>query len=204
MLDGDLDLLTTFQGPDTAELRTTRRLTAIDLGTGARALLLEALLRDRAVGARGPSAFEREQAPAMSQDGSGAPSSKPDSGLLVQLSALIASPAFDLTGSSPHTRQPGLAAYCLGSFRLVYNLHSVSPWPSRKGLGILEYLILHYPTPVFKDVLMDVFWPDDGPQAARRNLHQGLGRYQLDLVARLLPPGNGLGRLAGPVIVVEE
>lgn len=30
------------------------------------------------------------------------------------------------------------------------------------------------------------------------------GRYQLDLVARLLPPGNGLGRLSGPVIVVEE
>ncbi len=110
----------------------------------------------------------------MSLGRSGAPLSKPGSGRPAQLAALIASPAFDLPGASPHARQPGLAAFCLGSFHLVYNLHSVSPWPSRKGLGILEYLILHYPTPVSKDVLMDVFWPDDEPQAARRNLHQAI------------------------------
>lgn len=30
------------------------------------------------------------------------------------------------------------------------------------------------------------------------------GRYRLDLVARLLPPGNGTHRLEGPMIVVEE
>ena len=174
MLDVDVDLLKTFQGPDTANLRTTQRLTAIDLGTGARELLLEALLPDRAVDTRGPSAFQREQAPAMSRGRSGGPWSKPDSGCLAQLAALITSPAFDLPGPSPHARQPSLAAYCLGSFHLAYNLHSVGPWPSRKGLGILEYLILHYPTPVSKDVLMDVFWPDDEPLAARRNLHQAI------------------------------
>jgi DNA-binding SARP family transcriptional activator len=50
----------------------------------------------------------------------------------------------------------------------------VTDWDSLKARSIFKYLVVHRGTSIIKDVLMDVFWPDAGPEAARRNLHQAI------------------------------
>jgi DNA-binding SARP family transcriptional activator len=69
---------------------------------------------------------------------------------------------------------PTLAVYCLGLFQVYHNDQLITDWHSLKGLAILKYLLAHHGTPITKDILMDVFWPNADPEAARRNLHQAL------------------------------
>ncbi len=64
--------------------------------------------------------------------------------------------------------------YCLGPFQAFQNDQLIADWNGLKGVCILKYLISHYNRPVAKDILMDVFWPDADPEAARRNLHQAV------------------------------
>lgn len=71
------------------------------------------------------------------------------------------------------TRSP-LAMYCLGSFRAYQNDRLITDWNGLKGQAILKYLVAHQGTPIARDILMDVFWPDASPEAARRNLHQAI------------------------------
>ena len=71
-------------------------------------------------------------------------------------------------------RPPSLAMYCLGSFRVYQDDHLITEWESQKAKCILKYLAAHRGNPIFKDVLMDVFWPEAEPEAARRNLHQAI------------------------------
>jgi DNA-binding SARP family transcriptional activator len=52
--------------------------------------------------------------------------------------------------------------------------HLLTDWEGQKAKCILKYLVANHGTPVIKDVLMDVFWPDADPEAARRNLHQAV------------------------------
>ena len=174
MLDVDLDLFVTFQGPDTAELRGAQGFVASDLSGNARALQLQAGLQEQAAGHVGaPSAAQLAGVLAREQNGSG-PTSIESGRDPAQPGTLALSLAFQSQESSKGIKQRGLAAYCLGSFRLFHNQHMVSPWSSRKGLAALEYLILHHPTPVPKEVLIDVFWPNAGVEAGRRNLHQAV------------------------------
>jgi hypothetical protein len=51
-----------------------------------------------------------------------------------------------------------LAVYCLGQFRVSLENQWISSWPSGKGKSILKFMIVNYPQPVSKDVLMDTFW----------------------------------------------
>lgn len=67
-----------------------------------------------------------------------------------------------------------LTVYCLGSFQAFWSGKWVNNWTSRKAFSIFKYLIKEHPQPVAKDILMDVFWPDAEPEAARRNLHQAI------------------------------
>jgi DNA-binding SARP family transcriptional activator len=69
---------------------------------------------------------------------------------------------------------PSLVVYCLGPFRVYQDESLVSAWNGLKGQCILKYLIAHYDSPIAKDILMDVFWTDADPDAARRNLHQAV------------------------------
>jgi len=71
-------------------------------------------------------------------------------------------------------RPPTLVVYCLGAFRVYQNDQLIADWDSLKARSILKYLITHRRTPTVKDVLMDLFWPDADPEAARRNLHQAI------------------------------
>jgi len=73
-----------------------------------------------------------------------------------------------------HLSSASLTAYCLGMFRIYRNDQIISQWHSLKGQSIFKYLVAHHGTPIPKDVLMDVFWPDADPESARRNLHQAV------------------------------
>ncbi|MBI1879612.1 MAG: hypothetical protein HYR94_15565, partial [Chloroflexi bacterium] len=73
--------------------------------------------------------------------------------------------------------EPGSAAlviYCLGPFRVYLNGQPVTGWNSLKSQTILKYLVTHHGGSTCKDVLMEVFWPEADPEAARRNLHQAI------------------------------
>ncbi len=67
--------------------------------------------------------------------------------------------------------RPFLMAYCLGAFHLYKNEQPLENWPSRKSKSILKYLLLHRQYPVSKEILMETFWPDFDPEAARNNLN---------------------------------
>jgi DNA-binding SARP family transcriptional activator len=69
---------------------------------------------------------------------------------------------------------PSLVIYCLGSFRVYQNDQLTADWDSLKARSIFKYLVMHRGTPITKDILMEVFWPEAEPEAARRNLHQAI------------------------------
>jgi DNA-binding SARP family transcriptional activator len=74
----------------------------------------------------------------------------------------------------PDTPAPVLAAHLLGPFRVTLNGRPIESWPSGRGRAVLKYLLAQRGQPVPRDVLMDRFWPDASPEAARRNLHQAI------------------------------
>jgi DNA-binding SARP family transcriptional activator len=69
---------------------------------------------------------------------------------------------------------PSLVLYCLGPFRVYQNDELITSWNGLKGQCILKYLVTQGRRPVTKDILMDLFWRDADPEAARRNLHQAI------------------------------
>ncbi len=81
----------------------------------------------------------------------------------------------EVAGACESSGKPALfAVYCLGPFQVYHEDHMVTEWNGGKGLCIFKYLVANIRKPVPKDILMDVFWPEADPEAARRNLHQGV------------------------------
>lgn len=74
-------------------------------------------------------------------------------------------------GEPSNQERPTLAVYCLGKFWLYQDDQPVNDWPSSKGQSIFKYLILHRKYPIAKETLMDLFWPESLPDAARNNLN---------------------------------
>jgi DNA-binding SARP family transcriptional activator len=66
---------------------------------------------------------------------------------------------------------PTLTVYCLGPFRVYQDEQPVEDWQSSKGLAIFKYLVTHRERPVAKEILMELFWPEVAPDAARNNLN---------------------------------
>ena len=64
--------------------------------------------------------------------------------------------------------------YCLGYFRVIYKGTPIENWSGNKSKSIFKYLIVHRDGPIHREQLMEAFWPDDGPEAARRNLYQAI------------------------------
>lgn len=64
-----------------------------------------------------------------------------------------------------------LSARFLGSFMVTLDHLPVPLGSSRRTRVLLAYLIDRGGVPVPRDVLMDVFWPDSTPAAARNSLH---------------------------------
>jgi DNA-binding SARP family transcriptional activator len=67
-----------------------------------------------------------------------------------------------------------LHARLLGSLVVTLNGALVDTSSSRRTRQVLAYLLLHRRAAVPRDVLMDTFWPDAAPEAARNNLHVAL------------------------------
>jgi DNA-binding SARP family transcriptional activator/DNA-binding NarL/FixJ family response regulator len=64
-----------------------------------------------------------------------------------------------------------LEVYFLGKFRVIYNGQQVIHWPNRKGRAIFAYLVYNFKKRVYRDVLMDTFWPKSLPDSARNSLN---------------------------------
>ena len=71
-------------------------------------------------------------------------------------------------------RMPYLVAYFLGPFQVFQGEEAIVAWDSLKSKAVFKYLLAHRGTPVQKDILMEVFWPEAAPEAAPRNLHQAI------------------------------
>lgn len=67
-----------------------------------------------------------------------------------------------------------LFIYCLGIFRVYQNEKLIEKWLGHKSKSIFKYMLIHQDHPIHCEILMDVFWPDVDPEAARRNLHQAI------------------------------
>ncbi len=67
--------------------------------------------------------------------------------------------------------EPSMAIYCLGPFGVYLNKQPVLEWPSSKGKSIFKYLVVNRERPVIKEILMELFWPEISPDAARNNLN---------------------------------
>jgi DNA-binding SARP family transcriptional activator len=79
------------------------------------------------------------------------------------------------TPPQPRRRpRPSLAAYCLGSFHVYVDDHLVDGWNGQKAVSVLKYLLLSRRRRLPKDVLFELFWPGQEPEACRRNLHQAI------------------------------
>jgi DNA-binding SARP family transcriptional activator len=83
-------------------------------------------------------------------------------------------------------RTPALAIYCLGPFRVYQDDQFLEEWHGLKGQLIFKFLLARKGNPAPKEVLMDLFWRDSDPEAARRNLHQAI--YSLRLTLRRAQP----------------
>jgi DNA-binding SARP family transcriptional activator len=64
-----------------------------------------------------------------------------------------------------------LEVRCLGTFGVHADGRRLGPWPGRRAKALLKHLVLHRDRPVPRDVLMEAFWPEAWPAAARNNLH---------------------------------
>lgn len=75
------------------------------------------------------------------------------------------------TDDSQSINRPSLAVYFLSPFRVLLDEQPVIGWPNCKGKSIFKYLVTHRQRPIPKEVLMEAFWPEGDPDAARNNLN---------------------------------
>jgi DNA-binding SARP family transcriptional activator len=71
-------------------------------------------------------------------------------------------------------REPGLRVQCLGTFTVIVNGVAIEQWPSRKGKALSAYLAFHHTRRIYREVLMDKFWPRSSPDSARNCLNVAL------------------------------
>jgi DNA-binding SARP family transcriptional activator len=75
---------------------------------------------------------------------------------------------------------PLLAIHCLGPLRIYRDDRELGPCPNRRAKSVLKFLVVNRGRAIPKDILMELFWPDAEPGAARNNLNvavYGLRRY---------------------------
>jgi DNA-binding SARP family transcriptional activator len=73
---------------------------------------------------------------------------------------------------------PVLAACVLGPFRVLLNDQLIEEWPNCKAKAIFKYLLLNRKHPVAREALMERFWPDAEPEAARNSLNVAMHRLR--------------------------
>jgi SARP family transcriptional regulator, regulator of embCAB operon len=79
-----------------------------------------------------------------------------------------------VVAARPGATRTALSARFLGPFQVTLDHRAVALGTSRRSRVLLAYLLDRAATPVPRDVLMEVFWPDSTPAAARNSLHVAL------------------------------
>jgi DNA-binding SARP family transcriptional activator len=64
--------------------------------------------------------------------------------------------------------------YLFGELCVVVNGRLVDTTSSRRSRNVIAYLLAHRDAPVPRETLMDAFWPEARPAAARNSLHVAL------------------------------
>ena len=68
----------------------------------------------------------------------------------------------------------GLTVYTFGNLRVYFNDVLIDQWEGARSRSLFRFLIAHRRTPVAKERLAALFWPDSEPDLARRSLHQAV------------------------------
>lgn len=76
----------------------------------------------------------------------------------------------DVSGSAAGST-PVLSVHCLGTFQVYLSDRLIEDWPNGKGKAIFKFLVARPDRTTGKEILMDHFWPDAQPDAARNNLN---------------------------------
>ncbi len=63
-----------------------------------------------------------------------------------------------------------LRAYCFGTFELHVGQKKIDKWRSLKAKSLLKFLVACKNRPVYKDVLIEMLWPDCDPEEGKNNL----------------------------------
>jgi DNA-binding SARP family transcriptional activator/tetratricopeptide (TPR) repeat protein len=71
----------------------------------------------------------------------------------------------------PRPAAPRLAVHLLGQFMVSLDDVVVANWPNRRAPALFKYLVTHRQPWVRREQLMEVFWPDSSPEAARNSLN---------------------------------
>lgn len=64
-----------------------------------------------------------------------------------------------------------LDVFFLGKFRIIVGDRLVDEWPTHKAKEILAFLLYYRHRPIYRDVLMDKFWPNSSSDSARNCLN---------------------------------
>ena len=91
------------------------------------------------------------------------------------------------TGAPTNDMISTLSVYCLGTFRTYVNQQLIDDWRGNKSKSIFKYMVTHRERPIPLEILMDIFWHDDDPEQARRNLYQTI--YLLRQALQAADPG---------------
>jgi DNA-binding SARP family transcriptional activator len=98
---------------------------------------------------------------------------RPASPLLLEraVGTRVSPPIGELRTTASQLEPLLLRAYLLGPFQVTMNGHPIDAWPSGKARAVFKYLLARRTRPIARDVLMDAFWPDSLPEAARNSLN---------------------------------
>jgi len=64
-----------------------------------------------------------------------------------------------------------LEVHFFGSFQVLLNHKLVPEWPGHKSKLLLAYMLYHHHRRIYRDILMDKFWPNSTPDSARNSLN---------------------------------
>ncbi|RMH80181.1 MAG: response regulator, partial [Calditrichaeota bacterium] len=81
----------------------------------------------------------------------------------------------------PNSAPPRLRGHFLGEFSVELNDRRLSHWSGKKGKEVFSYLVFHHSRRIYRDVLMDRFWPDSGRRCARNSLNVAIHRIRRQL-----------------------
>jgi DNA-binding SARP family transcriptional activator len=96
-----------------------------------------------------------------------------ESQLRRHLNALLVRTADDADAPTPPSMPApaALAVFCLGPLRVRQGDRDLGAFPNRRAKSVFKYLLLHRDQVTPKERLMDTFWPNAAPAAARNNLN---------------------------------